>query len=596
MEWCSVQDQIWGMQDTTFPDSPSRFSNTSLLSCFLCMDGGEPELSEEAAVQELQLLHVIFPHAHIDYSARKGAVSVPVSARVEVVVKEACSGRPEATLRTPVHHLPPVEVCFSLPEGYPETKGPEVSVVSAVLPVTSLNALHTEIASFWDVYGDQVLFTIVEHVQNQANNHVEALLGGDSVDCGTDVELYHTILQHDRVQKKTQFCNDTFVCQICQEDHKGAVCTQFEACRHVFCNHCLRGFFELLIEEGAVERVHCPDFECTKAQVAVREKYVRLEGIDIEKFDFEEFKQKLLTLPIRVELLGEILGEQDTSDTERDGRNERDADMGVNGVKTSGLRAQANGSSGTPSLNNISRRDTLRPPNGPSESAPERTLPDPHFRAENIQNGPPPQTPPVSLVSRFVDLYLKQQYNLITKLFPARLVPCPRQGCSEMIFRENTADPLVICRKCHYAFCSSCSKLWHGTFVVCDKKDRMYLAIPVEALEQWLEAEPGSPDRTRLGYLYGKMLMRKTADEYLMDKKFNEMLSDECLGLHKCPTCEIIIQRSDGCNKMCCTSCKTFFCNLCGCYLDYSRPYFHYQDPESECYGRLFEGMPGVDD
>lgn len=112
----------------------------------------------------------------------------------------------------------------------------------------------------------------------------------------------------------------------------------------------------------------------------------------------------------------------------------------------------------------------------------------------------------------------------------------------------------------------------------------------------WLDTEDGSKERIRLGYLYGRVLMKKMADEYLMDKLFKEMLDDESQGLQKCPTCDTIIQRKDGCNKMLCSTCATSFCNLCGVYLEREKPYDHFKDPESSCYGRLFQGMPGLEE
>lgn len=50
-------------------------------------------------------------------------------------------------------------------------------------------------------------------------------------------------------------------------------------------------------------------------------------------------------------------------------------------------------------------------------------------------------------------------------------------------------------------------------------------------------------------------------------------------------------QKSDGCNKMVCGKCNTFFCWLCGVRLDPVVPYKHYYDSKSRCYNLLFQGM-----
>lgn len=200
-----------------------------------------------------------------------------------------------------------------------------------------------------------------------------------------------------------------------------------------------------------------------------------------------------------------------------------------------------------------------------------------------------------SLIKRYLDLFSKQQHEVISRILPTRLTPCPQ--CPEMIFRDDS-ESLVVCQKCRFAFCYYCRKSWHGKYSKCTKKANggKYADIPIKDLETWLESDKDSVERRSLGYQYGRVLIKKLANEYLMDKMFNELLADENLGLTKCPTCEIIIQRADGCNKMCCSTCKTFFCNLCGSFLDPSDPYEHFRTFASPCYGRLFEGMAGVDD
>lgn len=167
-----------------------------------------------------------------------------------------------------------------------------------------------------------------------------------------------------------------------------------------------------------------------------------------------------------------------------------------------------------------------------------------------------------------------------------------------MIFREDMISRLVICRVCDYAFCNTCRKSYHSDSIDCSRRNdtKQYQGVPIEDLEIWLESEPKSKKRNDLRYRYGFDLMSRVSQEYKMDKLFNEMLADESQGFKKCPTCDLIIQRSDGCNKMRCSSCFTFFCNVCGIYLDHDHPYDHFKEPTSPCYGKLFEGMPGMED
>ena len=47
--------------------------------------------------------------------------------------------------------------------------------------------------------------------------------------------------------------------------------------------------------------------------------------------------------------------------------------------------------------------------------------------------------------------------------------------------------------------------------------------------------------------------------------------------LSGCPTCNVRVQRSFGCNHMTCTQCRTHFCYRCGTRLDSESPYGHFR-------------------
>ena len=59
----------------------------------------------------------------------------------------------------------------------------------------------------------------------------------------------------------------------------------------------------------------------------------------------------------------------------------------------------------------------------------------------------------------------------------------------------------------------------------------------------------------------------------------------------KCPQCETAIEKSMGCNHMLCTRCKTHFCYLCGNWIDPKEPYHHFNNQNSSCNQRLFDGV-----
>lgn len=463
--------------------------------------------------EELETLSAIFQDALVlDLPGLKGEARIPL--QVENGIPVHLINPDGKVLRTSeVRHLPPLKFKFLLPQGYPYEKPPEMELSSLIVSDHESNELKQKLLQHWIDTKDQVLFTMIDEFQEKAaylHNFT-----GQEIRC-EDIE-YEQILEHDLAEKQKEFDGSTFTCEICQDDLKGVKCVSFESCGHVFCNNCLRNFFVSLIKDGDVEKIHCPDFECGKNFLKVREKYLRLENMVGEKFDFEEFKTLLMTPPITLSILQKILGEGEGEDSK--------------------------------------------------------------------------------LFNKYLTLFTSHQNAVIAKLFPSRLVSCPREKCPAMIFRENMNSRLVICRTCDYAFCNTCRKSYHSDSIDCSKKvaGKPYCGIPIEALDMWLLSDKNSKERDALRYKYGYDLLTKVSNEYVMDKLFNEMLLDASHGFSKCPTCDLIIQRLEGCNKMKCSSCTTLFCNLCGIYLDYDHPYDHFNAVGSTCYGKLFHGMPGLD-
>lgn len=52
-----------------------------------------------------------------------------------------------------------------------------------------------------------------------------------------------------------------------------------------------------------------------------------------------------------------------------------------------------------------------------------------------------------------------------------------------------------------------------------------------------------------------------------------------------------IVQKLDGCNKMTCIKCHSYFCWTCLEKLSKTDPYGHFNHPSSKCFNKLFEGV-----
>lgn len=469
---------------------------------------------EDVRRQELETLQAIYEdETTLDFDSLSGKVDLQISVEdgLAVILEIPNSN---VFRSTKVNYLPSILLHFTLPEKYPYEEPPKLDLKCMVVPDPKLEELKASLLHEWEDTKDQILFTMIEYLKENVGWKVRDYIG-NKINCSEDGARYEQLIEFDSDEKQRLFDRSTFTCEICQSDLKGENCLKFSPCNHIFCNDCLHNFFTSLIESGSVEKVHCPDFECSKRVLGLREKYLRLDNIANENFDFNDFKKQIMTPHIKTALLQRILGDGD-------GR---------------------------------------------------------------------------QLYEKFLKLFADHQHELIAKMFPMRLVSCPRESCPAMIFRENMTQRLVICRQCQYAFCNTCRKSYHSDAVDCVKKnkDKQYYGVPEEALQLWLDAKPDSKERSELKYKYGSDLMKKVSDEYKMDQLFNDLLNNESDDFSRCPTCDIIIQRLDGCNKMKCSSCYTFFCNICSIFLDYDHPYDHFTDPSSPCYRKLFHGMPGAD-
>ena len=74
--------------------------------------------------------------------------------------------------------------------------------------------------------------------------------------------LLPTILEHNKLQEDYEFKTTLFTCQVCFMEKLGALCLSFLTCEHVFCKECMKGYFEVQIQDGSVKALTCPSDKC----------------------------------------------------------------------------------------------------------------------------------------------------------------------------------------------------------------------------------------------------------------------------------------------------------------------------------------------
>ena len=185
-----------------------------------------------------------------------------------------------------------------------------------------------------------------------------------------------------------------------------------------------------------------------------------------------------------------------------------------------------------------------------------------------------------SQVRGLVDESVYQKYEKF--LFQSSLdcmndiIYCPRTICQSPVLIEN-GSTLGMCPKCSFAFCTLCNRSYHGV-QPCPIDDSQLKKLRV----QYLNAGP--EERLQLEKRYGRRNLKYAAED---------MISEEWISKNskKCPHCKVVIQKSDGCNKMTCFRCNGNFCWLCVQVISKSSPYSHFNSIHSGCFNKLFDGV-----
>ncbi|CAL8306476.1 unnamed protein product [Lota lota] len=91
--------------------------------------------------------------------------------------------------------------------------------------------------------------------------------------------LLSLILVHDEAQKRRRFAESVLQCGVCLAPVPGSKCMQLRECDHVHCEPCLARYCAVLISEGNVRGIACPQPRCKAAPTPTQVR--KLVGDDL---------------------------------------------------------------------------------------------------------------------------------------------------------------------------------------------------------------------------------------------------------------------------------------------------------------------------
>lgn len=195
-----------------------------------------------------------------------------------------------------VENLPPITFNFQLVSNYPSINPPLYTITCKWLSLEQLSNLCIKLDDIWKENSyDVILFhwisflkdnaydflelksplNLSEVVLNKTNNFYELHSHLDKravQDISTQDMLMPFILDYNTKRTTYIYTVSLFNCQVCFAEKLGKQCMKFSNCDHVFCKDCMKSYFSVLIDEGDVRGLKCPESKCESIALPLQVK------------------------------------------------------------------------------------------------------------------------------------------------------------------------------------------------------------------------------------------------------------------------------------------------------------------------------------
>ncbi|KAJ1954721.1 hypothetical protein EC988_002281 [Linderina pennispora] len=221
------------------------------------------EECSELRQYELEAMEAVYAEdCTIDYEHSKGTVCIKLA-------EDLCETATRNSFGRAIHHLPPVQLSFTLPSLYPLQRPPEIKVACDWLTPESLANITQLLNTIWsEDDGSGVLDIMVNSVRYDL----------DAANLQVLPESLDKIMSFDKLKEKEDFESHTYPCMICMEKQSGKHCVRL-SCSHIHCRQCMAGYLGMLIDEGSVVSLRCPHPDCRKPSSSSRITAEELEDL-----------------------------------------------------------------------------------------------------------------------------------------------------------------------------------------------------------------------------------------------------------------------------------------------------------------------------
>jgi E3 ubiquitin-protein ligase RNF14 len=164
-----------------------------------------------------------------------------------------------------------------MPQDYPSKSAPRFKLHSRWLSLENLAALCEKLDDLW-TQSEQcsILFTWISFLADELFDHLKLDQNDiilNTTESNAEVKKIDSrgikqpcssnlLEDYDNDQLENEFQTSYFECNVCFSKKLGKDCIRFHKCEHVFCNECIKTYFETQISDGNVKALNCPQNEC----------------------------------------------------------------------------------------------------------------------------------------------------------------------------------------------------------------------------------------------------------------------------------------------------------------------------------------------